>query len=137
MSSKSTSRAETRNALARLLERGEEAVGVFVEELLSNKVVADQLGKTLGRAMTAKKRVDKNMQTMLSLLNVPSKADLSRLQHKLEALQGSVVNISMKLDRVLAAQHEHKAEHVAAPHHAPAAHAAPKRAKKTRKRATS
>src|SRR6185436_8802820 len=109
MPSKSSAREDARSVIARLYERGEEAVGVFVEELVGNKRVREELGKTLGRAADAKKRVDKNMQTVLSLLNVPSRADLHRLQTKIEALQGSMVNLSIKLDRLLAAQQEQAA----------------------------
>ncbi len=132
MPSKPTDRDDARNTISRLYERGEEAVGVFMEELLGNKRVADQLGKTLTRAADAKKRVDKNMQTVLSLLNVPSRADYHRLQTKLEALQGSIVNISMKLDRLLAAEHEHaKHDHAEHGHGKPAsAKSAPRAAKK-------
>jgi hypothetical protein len=66
--------------------------------------VREQLGKTVERAVDAKRRVDRTTQTVLSALNVPSRADYNRLLAKLEALQGSLVNLSMKLDRVLAHQ---------------------------------
>ena len=108
MRSKPSTRAEAKGAIARLYERGEEAIGVFVEELLGNKAFTDQLTKTFERAFDAKKRVDRNVQTVLSLLNLPSRADYHRLQTKIEALQGSMVNISMKLDRLLAAQPHHR-----------------------------
>ena len=104
MRSKPSDRDDARSVIARLYERGEEAVGVFLEELVGNKRVREELGKTLGRAADAKKRVDKNMQAVLSLLNVPSRADLQKLQTKVEALQGSMVNLSIKLDRVIATQ---------------------------------
>lgn len=109
MPSKPSHRDDARNVIQRLYERGEEAVGVFVEELLGNKRVREELGKTLGRAADAKKRVDKNMQAVLSALNLPTRADLHRLQVKIEALQGSMVNLGMKVDRLLAAQQEHAA----------------------------
>jgi hypothetical protein len=104
MSSKPSARAEAQNMIARLFERGEEVVGVFLEELVGNRNTADQLGKTVGRAAGAKKRVDQNMQALLSLFNVPSRADYQRLLTKIEGLQGSMVNLNMKLDRLLAAQ---------------------------------
>ena len=49
----------------------------------------------------AKGRVDRNMQTVLGLLNVPSRADMIRLGSKLEAIQGSLVNLNLKVDRLL------------------------------------
>jgi uncharacterized alpha-E superfamily protein len=118
MSSKRSAREEARSALAGLYERGEEVVGVFLEELSRNPRVRDQLGRTLERAVDAKRRVDKNMQTVLSVLNVPSRADYNRVLAKIEALQGSLVNVSMKLDRLLAQQQ-------AAAHHHPSAGSAP------------
>jgi hypothetical protein len=42
------------------------------------------------------------MQTILNLLNLPSKADYKKLSTKVEALQGSLVNLNIKLDRILA-----------------------------------
>ena len=120
MSSKPSPRSQAQSVLASLVDRGEEVLSVFVEELSRNPKVRTQLGKTLERAVDAKRAVDKNMQTVLSLLNVPSRADFHRVMTKIEALQGSIVNLSMKVDRLVAAQ-ETKARHAApAPvHHQP------------------
>jgi hypothetical protein len=104
MASKPSPRHETRSVLSGLFERGEEVVGVFLEELGKNPSLREQLGKTVERAVDAKRRVDRTTQTVLSALNVPSRADYNRLLAKLEALQGSLVNVSMKIDRVLANQ---------------------------------
>src|SRR5262245_64989535 len=104
MTSKPSARNEAHSLLSGLFERGEEVVGVFLEELTRNPSVREQLGKTVERAVDAKRRVDRTTQTVLSALNVPSRADYNRLLAKLEALQGSLVNLSMKLDRVLAHQ---------------------------------
>jgi hypothetical protein len=41
------------------------------------------------------------MQTVLALLNLPSRTDVNRLVTKLEALQGSLVNLNLKVDRLL------------------------------------
>jgi hypothetical protein len=106
MASKPSPRNEARSMLSGLLERGEEVVGVFLEELGRSPRVREQLGKTVERAVDAKRRVDRTTQTVLSALNVPSRADYNRLLAKLEALQGSLVNLSMKVDRVLAHQQE-------------------------------
>ena len=129
MPSKRSNREEARSAIARLLERGEDAIGVFVDEFVSNRNLSDQLSKTLGRAAEAKKRVDKNMQAVLSALNVPSRADYQRLLTKIEALQGSLVNVGMKLDRLLAVQQELAAEARKAAVHAPAVTRRPARRK--------
>lgn len=125
MPSKPSARSQAQSMLSGLFERGEEVVSVFLDELGRNPRVREQLGKTVERAVDAKRAVDKNMQAVLSVLNVPSRADYHRVLTKIEALQGSIVNLSLKVDRLLAAQH------VAPPHAAPA-HAAPHRAKPKR-----
>lgn len=90
----------------RIYEMGEERLNVLAEELLANPKFAEILGSTLQKAMDTKGRVDRNMQTILGLLNVPSKADYRKLATKIEALQGSLVNLNIKLDRILAAQQQ-------------------------------
>ena len=52
---------------------------------------------------------------LTAALNVPSRADYNRLLAKIEALQGSLVNLSMKLDRLLAHQIEAASRHASAP----------------------
>jgi hypothetical protein len=97
---------DDRNVFQRLREMGEEQVNRVLEELMSSPRFADILGKTIQQAMATKGTMDRNMQTILSLLNLPSKADYKKLATKIEALQGSLVNLNIKLDRMLAQQHE-------------------------------
>jgi len=132
MTSKPSARNEARSLLSGLFERGEEVVGVFLEELGRNPSVREQLGKTVERAVHAKRRVDRTTQTLLSAFNVPSRADYNRLLAKLEALQGSLVNLSMKLDRILAHQQESASAAAVAPRHTPP----PKRRRRAKRAAT-
>jgi hypothetical protein len=58
------------------------------------------------------------METILAALNLPTRRDFDKLYAKVEALQGSLVNLSIKLDRLAAAQ---AAKPAPAPKPAPAA----------------
>jgi len=87
----------------RLVGVGEERIGAFVGEILSNPQVAEAIGKALSGAARTKGTVDRNMQMLLSTLNVPTRQDLAALNAKIEALQGSLVNLNIKLDRLIAA----------------------------------
>jgi hypothetical protein len=63
--------------------------------------------------MEAKGTVDRNIQTVLGLLNVPSRNDVTKLATKLEAIQGNLMNLNLKVDRLLserAARHERQRE---------------------------
>ncbi len=96
------------NPLQWIIERGEEVVGQVAKELLSRQGVTDGIAKMAQRAAKTKGQVDKNVETMLHLMNLPSRADYHKLLVKIEHLQGSLVNLNMKLDRLLAAQEQAK-----------------------------
>lgn len=49
-------------------------------------------------ALRTKKAVDKNMETVLSLANIPSRRDYDRMRAKLDALQGSVMNLTRAVE---------------------------------------
>ena len=90
--------------LSWIVEMGEARVLQFAEELLANPKMAEGFSAALQRAAKTKGHVDRNMQMLLGLLNMPSKADYNRLLSKVEALQGSLVNLNIKVDRLLAAR---------------------------------
>jgi hypothetical protein len=106
---------EDRNLFQRIRELGEEQLNRVLDDVMSSPRFADILGKTLHQAMSTKGTVDRNMQTILSLLNLPSKADYKKLATKVEALQGSLVNLNIKLDRILAQQRPKTAKRSARP----------------------
>ncbi|MEB2285927.1 MAG: hypothetical protein B6D46_09560 [Polyangiaceae bacterium UTPRO1] len=88
--------------LSWIVETGEARLLQFAEELLANPKMAEAFSSALQRAVKTKGQVDRNMQMVLGLLNLPSKADYNRLLSKIEALQGSLVNLNIKVDRLLA-----------------------------------
>jgi hypothetical protein len=55
------------------------------------------------RAAETKGHVDRGMNTIVNFLGLPSKLDHNRLLSKVEVLQGSLVNLNIKMDRLLAA----------------------------------
>ena len=88
--------------LSWIVEMGETRLLQFAEELLANPKMAEAFSAAIQRAAQTKGQVDRNMQMLLGLLNMPSKADYNRLLSKIEALQGSLVNLNIKVDRLLA-----------------------------------
>jgi hypothetical protein len=87
-----------------LYERGEETVGQVLRDLTRPRGLGDGVSKMVEQAAKTKGRMDKNTETILHLLNLPSRADFNKLLLKIDHLQGSLVNLSMKLDRLMAAQ---------------------------------
>ena len=86
-------------------------------------------------AVRTKKAVDKNVESFLSLANIPSRRDYDRMRAKLDALQGSVMNLSRAVedlhDRLLTRNGMHAPGGHATPkpatHFAPKAKTAPKK----------
>ena len=48
--------------------------------------------------------IERSMHRLLSILNLPSKTDYNKLLSKVEVLQGSLMNLNIKVDRLLAAR---------------------------------
>ena len=76
----------------------------LAEELLSNPRFAQMFMSAVQVGLETKGHIDRNIQTVLGLLNLPSRGDLNKLATKLEALQGSLTNLNLKVDKLLAAQ---------------------------------
>jgi hypothetical protein len=91
-----------------LLGAGEERLGQFAEEVIGNPRIREALGAAFRRAARTKGQVDRNMEMILAALNLPTRRDFDKLYAKVEALQGSLVNLSIKLDRLAAAQQSAK-----------------------------
>lgn len=86
----------------RLFALGEGTLARLAEELLSNPRVAAAFAQALKKGMEAKGHVNRNIQTVLGMLNVPSRSDVTKLAQKLEAIQGNLMNLNLKMDRLLA-----------------------------------
>jgi hypothetical protein len=95
---------EEQSIFDKLYEAGEEGVSRFTKEALSHPAVSGFMKQALRNASSTKGKIDKSVETVLTLLNLPSKEDYNRLLAKVETLQGSLVNLNMKLDRLLAEQ---------------------------------
>lgn len=94
---------EEKSLFETLYEAGEEQVSRFAKEAVAHPSFSSVMEKTLRGALETKGKVDQNINHILGLLNLPSKADYTKLLAKIETLQGSMVNLNIKFDRLLAA----------------------------------
>jgi hypothetical protein len=99
---------EEQTIFDKLYEAGEEGMARFAKEALSYPTVSEFVKQALRNASSTKGKIDKSMDTVLALLNLPSKEDYNRLLAKVETVQGSLVNLNIKLDRLLAEQKKSK-----------------------------
>jgi hypothetical protein len=99
---------EQHSIFDKLYEAGEESVNRFLKELLSNPTVTAVAKKALKNATLTKGKIDRGVDTLLLLFNLPSKDDYNKLLAKIETVQGNLVNVNMKLDRLLAERQKQK-----------------------------
>ena len=95
-------RGEAENLLKRLRQMSEEGVSSFLNELMTNEAWRRRLGRAGERFLANKQSFDRNVETVLDFVNIPSKRDVRELKARLDHLNGQLVNLSMKIDRILA-----------------------------------
>lgn len=98
--------SEEKTLFERLYEAGEENLTRLAKEILAHPTFAAAMEKAFRNAAATKGKIDRNMSALLGIFNIPSKGDYTALLAKVEAIQGSLVNIHMKLDRILAGQEQ-------------------------------
>lgn len=80
----------------------EEGVTSFFTDVMANDALRKRLGKAGESFLASKQSFDRNVETILDFVNIPSKRDIRELKSRLDHLNGQLVNLSMKIDRMLA-----------------------------------
>jgi polyhydroxyalkanoate synthesis regulator phasin len=93
---------EAENLMARVRQMSEDGLANFLNELVSNDHMRRAIGAAGERFMEGKGRFDRNVETLLDFVNIPSKRDVRELKERLDHLNGQLLNLNMKLDRLLA-----------------------------------
>ena len=99
-------RGEAESLIERLRHMSEEGISSFLNELMANEAWRRRLGRAGERFMANKHSFDRNVETVLDFVNIPSKRDVRELKARLDHLSGQLVNLGMKLDRLLAESSE-------------------------------
>ena len=93
---------EEKTVFEKLYEANRENFANLVKDLLAQGCMHDIMEKTFRDAAQTREEVARNMEAILSLLNIPSRTDYEHLVEKVEEVQGNLLNLNMKLDRLLA-----------------------------------
>ena len=94
-------RRDSDNLFEKLKQMSEEAAGGFFSEILSNEKMRSSLGRAGQRFMANKQSFDRNVEQLLDFVNIPSKRDVRDLKTRLDHLSSQLLNLSIKLDRIL------------------------------------
>jgi polyhydroxyalkanoate synthesis regulator phasin len=94
-------RRDAESIISKLRQMSEEGIGSVMNELMANERVRKRLGRAGERLMANKHVFDRNVETVLDFVNLPSKRDVRELKTRLDTLSSQLVNLSMKIDRML------------------------------------
>lgn len=97
---------EEKTLFEKLYEASEESLARFAREVLSHPALSAAMQRAFRNAAATKGKMDRNIDALLGIFNLPSKADYNKLLAKVETIQGSLVNLNIKLDRFLANSEE-------------------------------
>ena len=90
------------NLISKLRAMGEEGVSTFFNEVMSNDRLRAGFGRAGERFMANKHAFDRNVETVLDFVNIPTKKDVRDLKQRLDHLSSQLLNLNIKLDRILA-----------------------------------
>ncbi len=95
-------RRDAETLISKLRQMSEEGVASFFNEAMSNPRLRQGLGRAGERFMSNKQAFDRNVETVLDFVNIPSKKDVRELKARLDHLSSQLLNLNIKLDRILA-----------------------------------
>ena len=103
--------------LKQMIATGEERLSKLATDLLSNEKVMGTLQKTVSAALEAKGLVERNVQTVLSTMNIPTAGDVKKLEGKIEELEKVFEALSTQITEMQKTEAQPVANgHDAAPH---------------------
>jgi polyhydroxyalkanoate synthesis regulator phasin len=94
-------RGDAEKLLSMLRRMSEEGAASFFSEVMSNEALRRALGRAGERFIDNKGRFDRSVETLLDFVNLPSKRDIRELKSRLDHLNGQLLNLNIKLDRVM------------------------------------
>ena len=99
---------DAENLISKLRAMGEEGISTFFSEVMGNDRLRSGFGKAGQRFMENKQSFDRNVETVLDFVNIPTKKDVRDLKQRLNHLSSQLLNLNIKLDRILADDGEQK-----------------------------
>ena len=103
-------RRDVESLIGKLRQLGEEGAASFFSEVMASDRLRKGLGKAGESFLNNKQNFDRNIETVLDFVNIPSKRDVRELKSRLDTLSTQLVNLSMKVDRMLAMDHAEDVE---------------------------
>jgi hypothetical protein len=92
--------------LKKMIETGEERMGKLATQLLSNETFMNALQKAVTAAIQTKGVVEQGVQAALGSMNIPTSADVKKLESKIEELERVFESLTSKISELQAQKAE-------------------------------
>ena len=91
--------SEKRNkVMDEMMEKWEETLSLISNKILSNERLLNLIQTIIAKAITAKGRVNKNMEVVLNSLNLPTRKDIQKLYEHIDELDEKIAKLLKKLE---------------------------------------
>ena len=97
-------RREAEKLVEMLRRMSEEGLSSFFSEVMASDALRHALASAGERLMDNKGRFDRNVETLLDFVNIPSKRDLRELKARIDHLNGQLLNLNLKVDRLMSGE---------------------------------
>jgi polyhydroxyalkanoate synthesis regulator phasin len=94
-------RREAEKLVEMLRRMSEEGLSSFFGEVMASDALRHALASAGERLMDNKGRFDRNVESVLDFVNIPSKRDLRELKARIDHLNGQLLNLNLKVDRLM------------------------------------
>jgi polyhydroxyalkanoate synthesis regulator phasin len=81
-----------------MVEKWEEALSLISNRILSNEKLLNLIQTIIAKAITARGKVNKNMEAVLNSLNLPTKKDIQKLYEHIDELDEKISRLLKKLE---------------------------------------
>jgi hypothetical protein len=95
-------RREVESLMGKLRQLSEDGAASFFSEVMASERLRKGLGRAGERFLSNKESFNSNVESILDFVNIPSKRDVRELKSRLDTLSTQMVNLSMKVDRMMA-----------------------------------
>lgn len=81
-----------------MMEKWEETLSLISNKILSNEKLLTLIQTIIAKAITARGKVNKNMEVVLNSLNLPTRKDIQKLYEHIDELDEKIARLLKKLE---------------------------------------
>ena len=98
--------AKAKPGIRKILEASEDKITEITNQVLDGSKMISNLDKAFEVTRDTRDKLDKGVQHIISAMNLPSLADVESMNRRVESLNGKLVSLLLKVDRLIEMKQE-------------------------------